>query len=148
MKKIISLLLMGLLLSGCSLFRTHKMDIDQGNIITEANVKRLHKGMSQDQVESIMGSPVLRDIFSEDRTTYLYTFQPGYGPFTEKRVICHFKSDRLIAIEASLPPTLSQPTTLPTEEKREKLSLALSHTLEYGVGKIQNSYKKLKSLIW
>jgi len=95
MKKIISLVLIGFILSGCSLFRIHKRDIAQGNIITQGEVSRLHIGMTPLQVKEIMGNPVLVNIFSNERLEYVYTFQPGYGNRVEKRLICLFQYGRL-----------------------------------------------------
>lgn len=101
MKKIISLVLMGCLLSlsGCSLFRIHKMDIEQGNVFTQEDVSRLHKGMSESQVKSIMGTPTLVNIFTPNRMDYIYVWRPGYGQVTEKRVICLFQNGRLTDIQ-------------------------------------------------
>src|SRR5689334_9608956 len=95
MKKIISLVLMGCLLSGCSFFRIHKMDIEQGNVFTQEDVSRLHTGMSESEVKSIMGTPTLVNIFTPNRIDYLYVWRPGYGQPTEKRVTCLFQNGRL-----------------------------------------------------
>jgi outer membrane protein assembly factor BamE len=103
MKKLFSLILIGVLLSGCSLMRTHKQDIDQGNIITEDNVSKLHRGMSEDQVEDIMGHPILMNTFSPNRMAYVYTYQAGYGQMTEKRVLCTFVNGRLSEISVYMP---------------------------------------------
>ena len=98
MKKIILLILLGLTLSGCFL-RVHKADIEQGNIITQENVSRLHLGMSESQVKDIMGNPVLTDILSTNRIEYVYTFQKGYGTMTETRVVLIFQGGRLQEIQ-------------------------------------------------
>ena len=95
MKKIISLVLMGFILSGCSFFRLHKMDVEQGNVITQDMVSQLHPGMSETQVINVMGNPTLKNIFSPNRLDYIYTFQPGYGKRVEKRVVCIFYHSRL-----------------------------------------------------
>ena len=99
MKKIILLILIGLLFSGCSLFRTHKLTIDQGNVITQVNISRLHPGMTETQVKAIMGNPVLISVFSPHRLNYVYTYQEGYQKRLEKRVICIFKNGRLQTIK-------------------------------------------------
>lgn len=95
MKKIISLTLIALLLSGCSFLRPHKMDVEQGNVYNQEEVSQLKPGMSQSQVKNIMGNPVLENIFDDNRLEYVYTFQPGYGKRVEKRVICIFQNGRL-----------------------------------------------------
>src|SRR5204863_6571783 len=76
MKKLL-ILLMVFTLSSCSLFRVHKMDIEQGNVMTPDMVAQLHPGMSESQVKSIMGTPMLTNTFSGGRIDYVYSFKPG-----------------------------------------------------------------------
>lgn len=95
MKKIISLVLIGFMLSGCSMFRVHKMDVEQGNVIKESDVDKLRIGMTESQVREVMGNPVLVNIFSPHRLDYIYTCRQGYGPQHETRVICIFQNGRL-----------------------------------------------------
>lgn len=95
MKKMISLTLIGCFLSGCSFLQTHRIDIEQGNVFTQADINKLHPGMSQDQVKEIMGSPMLINIFSPNRIDYVYTFQSGHKEMQEKRVTCLFENGRL-----------------------------------------------------
>lgn len=99
MKKMIILMLLGLTLSGCSFFRLHKMDIQQGNIFTEEEVSRLHPGMSESQVRSIMGNPVLIHVFTTNEIAYVYTNKPGHGTFVQKRVICIFNYGTLRVVQ-------------------------------------------------
>jgi outer membrane protein assembly factor BamE len=100
MKKIISLaLIISFTLTGCSFFRPHKLDIVQGNVMTDENVSRLHPGMSESQVKVIMGTPVMVNIFSTNRFDYVFTNQPGHQNMTEKRVICTFVNGRLRDIQ-------------------------------------------------
>ena len=104
-KKLCALVLIALL-SGCSLI--HKDDIEQGNIIKPDAVRQLHKGMTEEEVRSIMGNPVLKNIFTPNRTVYVYTFQPGQGKMHETRVTCTFVNGRVdsiiwVADQISLP---------------------------------------------
>jgi outer membrane protein assembly factor BamE len=102
MKKL--LLLMALLLSlpACSYFHVHKMDIEQGNVITPEMVSRVRIGMSTEQVKEIMGSPVLINVFDPNRLDYVYTFKPGYGDFTEKNITYIFSNGRLSSIKGNM----------------------------------------------
>lgn len=83
------------MVSGCSFFRVHKMDVVQGNIFTPEQVSQLHPGMSEMEVKDIMGMPVIMNIFTPGRMDYVYTYQPGYGDKIEKRVICIFYNGQL-----------------------------------------------------
>ncbi len=95
MKKIIFLAFLASILSGCSYLRVHKMDVEQGNVITQEQVSQLKLGMTESQVIAIMGNPLLTNLFEDNRLDYIYTYQPGYGKRTEQRVSCLFQGGRL-----------------------------------------------------
>jgi outer membrane protein assembly factor BamE len=95
MKKTLILLAASLSVAGC----IHKMDIQQGNIIDEKKVSKLHSGMTQEQVQALMGTPVLINTFNEDRRDYVYTFKSGQKPTVEKRVVLTFQDDHLKNIQ-------------------------------------------------
>ena len=95
----ISLVLISSLLTGCSIFRTHKMDIEQGNVITKTQVDRLHPGMSESSVRAMLGNPVLANIFTNERLIYVYTMQQGYGAMQETRITLIFSRGILQTIQ-------------------------------------------------
>lgn len=80
-------------LSGCMFI--HKQDIQQGNIISAEKVNQLHAGMTEPEVREIMGTAVLSNIFTPERTDYVYTYQPGHGNMTITRVGLVFSHGRL-----------------------------------------------------
>ncbi len=86
------------LLTSCSLFHVHKVEVQQGNIMTVGMVDRLHPGMTSGQVEGIMGKPVLVNIMNPQLKTYVYTSQLGSNPRTEKKVTLLFRGNVLEAI--------------------------------------------------
>jgi outer membrane protein assembly factor BamE len=98
MKNAMTLLLLALSLSGCASLRVHKVDVIQGNIISSADVSRLHRGMSESQVQDIMGTPMLTNLFTTDRLEYVYTYKKGYSAMQESRVSCIFSHGRLVDI--------------------------------------------------
>jgi outer membrane protein assembly factor BamE len=93
-KSIICLLLM-LILSGCSFFSIRKPIIEQGNIITNESVSKLHTGMSPGQVVAIMGAPVVTNIFTPNRMEYVFTYQGSNEPRRETHLTCIFDKGRL-----------------------------------------------------
>lgn len=101
MKKILTLVLLAGILSGCAIFYPHKNDVEQGNVITAQEVSRLHVGMSEADVKEVMGDPVAVDIFNDNRLNYVYTMKIGYKPMTSERVICVFNQGRLSEIQRS-----------------------------------------------
>ncbi len=55
-------------------FGVYKLDINQGNYITQDMVEKLKVGMSAPQVQSVLGTPMLADPFHADRWDYLYRY--------------------------------------------------------------------------
>lgn len=90
-----------------SLHLVHKIDVQQGNVITQDEVNQLKPGMSRRQVQFIMGSPMVADVFHQDRWDYIYRFQPGYGETSSEHVTVYFNDDSLERITGTLHPDTS-----------------------------------------
>ncbi len=73
----------------------YKMDIQQGNIFTPAQVAALRPGMNKARVILIFGTPLLKDPFHADRWDYIYTMQYE-GKLIDKRHIALFFKDGLL----------------------------------------------------
>lgn len=98
-KFLVTLLLPVLLtLSACSTLEfpgVYKLTIEQGNVITQDMIDQLKPGMSREQVEFVMGSPLIRDTFNSDRWDYLYRIKRGDEPSELYRMTVFFDADRL-----------------------------------------------------
>ena len=77
----------------------YRPDVQQGNVIEQREINRLVIGMSKNQVRFTMGTPMLIDVFHQDRWDYFYTMKRNRKPFEQEQVILLFEDDRLIAIE-------------------------------------------------
>lgn len=62
-------------LTGCVFPGVYKLNVQQGNIVTADMLAKLEPGMNQRQVAYIMGNPVLRNPFSQNRWDYIYTLE-------------------------------------------------------------------------
>ena len=82
----------------------HRIDVQQGNVLTQESVNQLRPGMSQRQVRFLLGTPLLADPFHVDRWDYVYLMRPGRGEPEEKRVTLFFEDDSLVRIEGSMRP--------------------------------------------
>ena len=82
----------------------YKIDIQQGNVITQEMVDQLKPGMTRKQVQYVMGTPLLEDTFNEDRWDYVYSMQPGGKQRTQTTVTIFFENDRLASIKGDLKP--------------------------------------------
>jgi len=76
-------LALALLLGACA---TYKMDIQQGNVVTQEMILKLRPGMTRAQVRFIMGTPLVNDPFHTDRSDYFYMFIRR-GAVLDKRLI-------------------------------------------------------------
>jgi outer membrane protein assembly factor BamE len=83
--KYLSLLISLVLITGC----VYKMDIQQGNEVTPEQADALRIGMTQTQVRSILGTPLLQDPFSPGRWDYVYQLQQQ-GELVEQRRLTVF----------------------------------------------------------
>ncbi len=101
MRKIIinALLMIGLV--GCSI---HRVDIQQGNLITQEMVDQLKPGMDMRQVQLILGTPLLRDPFHHDRWDYYYSLKRKNAPFERYSFTVYFKDGRLTRTSGKVHP--------------------------------------------
>lgn len=82
----------------------YKIDIQQGNVITQEMVDQLRPGMTRNQVQYVMGSPLLEDTFNKDRWDYVYSMQPGGKKRTQQTLTIFFKDDKLASIQGDFRP--------------------------------------------
>ncbi|WP_439886356.1 outer membrane protein assembly factor BamE [Pseudomonas sp. MBLB4123] len=96
-------------LAGCSFPGVYKIDIQQGNVVTQDMIDQLRPGMTRRQVRFIMGNPLLTDTFHSNRWDYLYSIQPGGGQRLQERVSLAFDgNDQLIGLAGDFMPGVSR----------------------------------------
>ena len=90
--------------SGCSVY---KIDVQQGNVITQEMVSQLRPQMTKDQVHFILGTPVLTDVFHANRWDYVYRMQRGGGAVEARKFATIFDEEgrltQIIGDIAALP---------------------------------------------
>lgn len=90
--------LLALLLAACSgtpVVQPYRIEIRQGNVVTQDMVAQLKPGLTKDQVKFILGSPLVSDMFHTDRWDYVYHFRPGKGPVQQRRLTVIFEDAKL-----------------------------------------------------
>lgn len=92
-------LLTGIILALCtfSACSVYKIDIQQGNIITQDMINQLRPGMTKAQVKYLMGSPLILDPFHANRWDYIYSIQPGGGALRQENVVLTFDTNEQLA---------------------------------------------------
>ena len=101
-KSIFFVCIIACFLSACSWSNfpfLYKPDIQQGNVLTDDRVSAVQVGMSRDQVNYLLGNPVLTDVISTQETQYVYTFQSGKKPMITRQLKLTFDHDKLMTIE-------------------------------------------------
>lgn len=94
-----------LLISACikdKIPSVYRIDIQQGNDITQQMINKLRPDMTQSQVTYVMGTPLLIDTFHPERWNYIYTFHPGNGSREQRRITLFFEKDLLHHIEGDI----------------------------------------------
>lgn len=105
-----SFCLMALLaVAGCSFPGVYKIDIQQGNVVTQDMIDQLRPGMTRRQVRFIMGNPLITDTFHANRWDYLYSLQPGGGERQQERISLEFDgNDQLVSMSGDFRPGVSR----------------------------------------
>lgn len=102
MKQLAAALLLSLSMaigfSGC----VYKIDIQQGNVITDRDLQRIHRGMTTKAVQMILGEPLLKNSYHDDQLRYVYTMKRGHRPMTQRHLMIDFKHNRVTNIHTQL----------------------------------------------
>ncbi len=107
MKRILLLLP---LLAACSNTTEHitsylapyRIDVRQGNMVTQEMVSQLKPGLSREQVRFILGSPLVTDMFHSERWDYVYRFQPGRGEAQQRVLTVFFQDNKLTRVAGNV----------------------------------------------
>jgi outer membrane protein assembly factor BamE len=96
------LLVLALQLAGCGWLAPYRIDIQQGNFVSQEMVAQLKRGMTKDQVRFVLGTPLVTDIFHADRWDYVYMLdQPG-KPRVERRLAVFFEDGKLVRLDGDV----------------------------------------------
>lgn len=85
----------------------YRIDIVQGNAVTKEQVAAVRPGMSREQVQAVLGTPMLTDPFHADRWDYFFSLRRPGTAVQKRVVVAHFKGASLERLEA--------PDDLPSE---------------------------------
>jgi outer membrane protein assembly factor BamE len=113
---ILGVLATTLLGAGCSSDQVpfvYRIDIPQGNVVTQEMLNRLEPGMSKQQVSLVMGTPLVVDPFHPDQWVYLYRLRKGGEAVEERRIELQFQNDRLQRVTGDVKPAAGAPAPAP-----------------------------------
>ena len=80
----------------------YKIDIQQGNFISQDVVGLLKPGMSKDQVKQMLGTPLLTDIFHADRWDYVYWRERPGQKREQRKLTVYFEDGKLNRLDGDV----------------------------------------------
>jgi outer membrane protein assembly factor BamE len=96
----------------------HKIDIQQGNVVTQEMLSQLQVGMEKNKVLFVMGTPVIKDTFHSNRWDYLYLYKQGRKDTERRHVVLYFEDDRLARIDGDVRPHAGPMEPIPRENRQ------------------------------
>ncbi|MEP6657454.1 MAG: outer membrane protein assembly factor BamE [Betaproteobacteria bacterium] len=98
-------------------FGVYKLDINQGNFLTQDLVDKLKVGQTKPQVRTVLGTPLITSAFRDNRWDYVYEFT-RQGRVTEHRnFVVYFVDDKLARWEGDEMPTSAAEANRTAAEK-------------------------------
>lgn len=97
---------------GCSNLKfpgVYRIPVQQGNIIDQKKVDQLKIGMTKRQAQFVMGSPLLNDVFHQDRWDYVYQLRRADETLRDRRFTLYFENDVLVRYDGDYEPNADVP---------------------------------------
>lgn len=106
------LLCVAALVTGCGMsmpdagnlpgLKPYRINVQQGNALTQEMVAKLKPGMTRSQVRFVLGTPLVQDAFHADRWDYVYLMTEGHGQTRSRRLTVIFAGDELQRLEGDV----------------------------------------------
>lgn len=102
-----AVVLCSLALAGCNLI--YKIDVQQGNYVTEDVVARVKTGMTKAEVRQILGTPLVADIFHGNRWDYYFSSVKNHKAENRTLLSVFFENDKVVAVKGDSHPPAPPP---------------------------------------
>jgi len=112
----------------------YRIDIVQGNVITQEQAASIRPGLTRLQVRDVLGTPLITDPFHAQRWDYIFTLRRPGTDLQRRSVVVIFEGDVVKSIEAP---------ALPSE--REFVA-GISRTKDIRARKLELSEEERKAL--
>jgi len=80
----------------------YRIDIQQGNFVSQEMVAQLKPGMSKEQVRLVLGTPLLTDIFHAERWDYIYWRERPGGKREQRKLAVFFEDGKLTRLDGDV----------------------------------------------
>ena len=120
-------------LIGCSSLSfpgVYRIDIPQGNTVTQDMLDQLKIGMSPQQVRFVMGTPLVADPFNLNRWDYYYSIQEDGETTKQQLVSVFFDNNSLTRIDGDVSPENKPNTPIETGKQEQEKIEEIQETLK------------------
>jgi outer membrane protein assembly factor BamE len=104
-------------MEGVEIPGVYRLDVPQGNVIKDEDLRKLERGMSKRKVRFLLGTPAIVDVFNQERWDYIYLYRTGGGDETRRTVSVYFADERLERIAGDFDPDSGPANTLAARER-------------------------------
>lgn len=102
--------------------KPYRADVHQGNLVTSEMALQLEKGMTDAQVQFLLGIPLVKDPFHGKRWDYVYYLRRGNGDEQLRKLTIFFDDERRVDHWVSDP--------LPDEQQADQMILGTINSFE------------------
>jgi len=95
--------------SGC----IYKLDVQQGNVVTQESASKLKKGMTKSEVRQLLGTPLLMDPFHGNRWDYFFSTEVRGKLVERNKLSLFFENDKLVSLTGDIKPAAAPAASAP-----------------------------------
>lgn len=99
MKSLLAIALLAIGVTSCSTVKrvVYRIDVPQGNYLEQEKIDQVKVGMDKTQVQYLLGTPMLKDTFNQDRWSYVYIKREGYNDPIQHTLFVNFDSKGFVS---------------------------------------------------
>jgi outer membrane protein assembly factor BamE len=109
-------LIASLALAGC----VYKIDVQQGNYVTQDVAAKVKNGMTKAEVRQLLGTPLLADAFHANRWDYYFSNVKGRAREDRSRLTILFQEDKVVSVTGEARPAAAPPVGAATPPEAPK----------------------------
>lgn len=84
--------------------KPYRIEIQQGNYLSQEMVSQLKRGMTREQVRFVLGTPLVADVFHANRWDYVFYREAEDGKVERRQISVIFEADRLARVTGDVKP--------------------------------------------
>lgn len=99
MKFLFATILVAMSVTACSTIEkvVYRIDVPQGNYLEQDKIAQLRVGMTPEQVEYLLGTPMLKNVFDTHRWDYVFIKREGYKDPEQRNLFIYFDTNGLVS---------------------------------------------------